>query len=146
MSLYLDSSVVVKLYVPEANSAKVIQFIESRRQPLPATRHLRLEVQTAIRRRVFDRTLSADKARQAIQHFNRDAGLSYVFNDPALDMHEVYGTALNLSRDWAETLGVRTLDILHVATALGLGVTEFITADKRQAKLAEKCGFAVTVV
>jgi len=144
MSLYLDSSVVVKLYVPEANSAEVIRLVESRRQPLVVTRHLRLEVQTAIRRRVFDRTLAADKARQAIQHFNRDAALSHVFNDPNVDMHDVYGTALGLSRDWAEALGVRTLDILHVATALELGVKEFVTADQRQAKLAEKCGLAVT--
>ncbi len=144
MSLYFDSSVVVKLYVPEKNSPEAIRYVESRRQPLVMTRHLRLEVQTAIRRRVFDRTLPADKAKQAIQHFNRDAALSYVFDDPGVDMHEVYGTALNLSRDWAETLGVRTLDIIHVATALELGVREFVTADVRQARLAEKCGLSVS--
>jgi len=144
LSLYLDSSLVVKLYVPETNSAAVIKFIEARRQPLVVTRHLSLEVQTAIRRRVFDQSLPADRAKQAIQNFNRDVGSGDVFNDPALDLHEVYGRALRLSRDWADTLGVRTLDILHVASALELKLDEFATGDERQAKLAERCGLKVT--
>lgn len=144
MSLYLDSSSVVKLYVPEPNSLAVVNFVQSQKRPLVVTRLLRLEVQTAIRRRVFDKTLSADKAKQVIQDFNRDVGLSYVFNDPALDMHEVYGKALRLSRDWAAVLGVRTLDILHVAAALELGLTEFATSGERQAQLAEKSGLKVT--
>ena len=103
-----------------------------------------LEVQTAIRRQVFNKNLPTDKARQAIQNFNRDVGFSYVFNDPALDMHRVYRKALDLSREWADTLGVRTLDILHVAAALELGLGEFATGDERQAQLAEKCGLKVT--
>jgi predicted nucleic acid-binding protein len=59
-------------------------------------------------------------------------------------MHEVYRRALRLSRDWGGTLGVRTLDILHVASALELRLGEFVTGDKRQAELAEKCGLIVT--
>jgi len=64
--LYLDSSLVVKLYVPEANSQAVVNFVGLRKQPLVVTRHLRLEVETAIRRRVFNKTLPAEKAKQAI--------------------------------------------------------------------------------
>ncbi|HZL45551.1 MAG TPA: type II toxin-antitoxin system VapC family toxin [Opitutaceae bacterium] len=142
--IYVDSSLVVKLYVPEKNSPAVVSFVESRKEPLVFTRHLSLEVQTAIRRRVFDRTLPADKAKQAIFHFNRDVGLSYVFNTPDLDMHRVYGRALGISREWADSLGVRTLDILHVASALELRLSEFATGDERQAQLAEKCGLTIT--
>ena len=144
--LYLDSSLVVKLYVPETNSSAVVDFVGLRKQPLVATRHLSLEVQTAIRRRVFERTLPADKAKQAIQNFNRDVGLGHVFVRPDLDMHRVYGRALDLSRDWADTLGVRTLDILHVAAALELRLNEFATGDERQARLAENCGLIVPPV
>jgi hypothetical protein len=101
-------------------------------------------VQTAIRRRVFLKTLPADKAKQVILSFNRDVGLSYVFNQRDLDMHRVYGCALGISRDWADTLGVRTLNILHVAAVLELGLNEFATGDERQAQLAGQCGLKVT--
>ena len=142
--LYLDSSLVVKLYVPEVNSPAVINFVGSRKEPLVVTRHLRLEVETAIRLQVFRKALPAGKARQAMIDFNSDAALGYVFEDSALDMHDVYGRALCLSRDWADTLGVRTLDILHVASALELGLREFATGDERQALLADNCGLSVT--
>jgi hypothetical protein len=36
------------------------------------------------------------------------------------------------------------LDILHVASALELGLREFATGDELQALLAGKCGVAVT--
>jgi predicted nucleic acid-binding protein len=144
VSLYLDSSLLVRLYVWEQNSPAVVSLVESRKQPLVMTRHLSLEVQTAIRHQIFRKTLSAGKAKQAIHHFARDVGLSYVFNQPDLDMHRVYGRALGISRDWADTLGVRTLDILHIAAALELELNEFATGDERQAKLAEKCGLNVT--
>lgn len=137
---------MVRLYVLESTSGSVIRFVESRREPLVVTRHLSLEIQTAIRQQVFNKSLPTDKARQAIQNFNRDVGLGYVFNRPDLDMHRVYGRALDLSRTWADTLGVRTLDILHVAAALELGLVEFVTGDKRQAQLAEKCSLTVTVL
>jgi hypothetical protein len=122
----------------------VVSFVESQKQPLVMTRHLSLEVQTAIRRQIFTKTLPAGKANQAIQNFNRDVGLSYVFNQPDLDMHRVYGRALGISREWADTLGVRTLDILHVAAALELKLNEFATGDKQQAQLAGQCGLNVT--
>ena len=142
--IYLDSSLVVKLYVPETNSSAVVDFVELRKEPLVVTRHLRLEVQTAILRRVFNKTLTAQQAKQAIFHFDRDAALGYVFEDPALDLHKVYGQAIRLSRDWADTLGVRSMDILHVAAALELKLGEFATGDERQAQMAGKCGLIVT--
>lgn len=41
--------------------------------------------------------------------------------------------------------GHRTMDILHVATALHLGVTEFVTFDSNQKVLAESEGLVVPV-
>ena len=43
------------------------------------------------------------------------------------------------------TSGHRLADILHVATALHLGVSEFLTFDGNQKKLAEAEGLAMPV-
>jgi predicted nucleic acid-binding protein len=45
-----------------------------------------------------------------------------------------------LSREHTITLGTRALDVLHVASALELGVRSFVTYDTRQAALAKAVG------
>ena len=49
-------------------------------------------------------------------------------------------TAIELARKHGPTLGVRTLDSLHVACALELKAERFWTFDERQARLAEAVG------
>lgn len=51
-----------------------------------------------------------------------------------------WGIGIELARKYGPALGIRTLDSLHVACALGLGAERFWTFDERQAKLAEAVG------
>jgi predicted nucleic acid-binding protein len=48
--------------------------------------------------------------------------------------------ATELSRAYTPTLGVRSLDVLHVACALELGRRFFLTFDTRQLELAKVSG------
>jgi predicted nucleic acid-binding protein len=54
--------------------------------------------------------------------------------------HAAWETCADLARRYTPTLGVRTLDSLHVACALELNAQKFWTFDDRQAKLAEAVG------
>jgi predicted nucleic acid-binding protein len=49
-------------------------------------------------------------------------------------------TSIELARRHGPTLGVRTLDSLHVACALELRAERFWTFDERQMKLADAVG------
>jgi predicted nucleic acid-binding protein len=53
-------------------------------------------------------------------------------------------TSIHLARKYGPTLGVRTLDSLHVACALELKAQKFWTFDDRQARLAEAVGLDTT--
>ncbi len=55
----------------------------------------------------------------------------------------VLDQAAELSHRYSPALGTRSLDVLHVASALELGCRQFVTYDGRQAKLAEACGIKV---
>lgn len=48
-----------------------------------------------------------------------------------------------LSREHASHLGTRSLDVLHVASALELNARWFVTYDRRQARLAQMCGLTL---
>jgi predicted nucleic acid-binding protein len=52
--------------------------------------------------------------------------------------------AADLSREPTPKLGTRTLDVLHVASALVLGSRSFVTYDERQAALAKAVRLRVT--
>jgi predicted nucleic acid-binding protein len=46
----------------------------------------------------------------------------------------------NLSQKHTPVLGCRSLDVLHVASALELELKNFLTFDRRQQKLAKAAG------
>jgi hypothetical protein len=52
--------------------------------------------------------------------------------------------AAEISRAHTAALGCRTLDVLHVATALELGLRVFVTFDRRQRQLAKATGLKPT--
>jgi len=52
----------------------------------------------------------------------------------------VFETAINIAKKHVERMGGRTLDSLHVASALEFGAERFWTFDERQAKLARAVG------
>ena len=51
--------------------------------------------------------------------------------------------ARDLSDRHSEMIGCRTLDLLHVAAALSLGVKTFVTFDERQRAVAKLEGLTV---
>jgi predicted nucleic acid-binding protein len=142
---YFDSSFITKWYLPEADSPEALR-IRARFTPPGALTHLhRLELCTAWRLKAFRRELPISLVEAAWDHLQQDVA-DGVWELPAYDLGQAFSQAETLSRRHAANLGTRSLDILHVATALVLDVPAFITADSRQAKLAKAAGLRVTVL
>ena len=102
------------------------------------TRLNRSEVAHAIHLYVFRRMLSYSEAEQSWKDFEKDCVKGVWF---AVDLPDrAWETCIDLARQHGPTLGVRTLDSLHVACALQLKAERFWTFDDRQARLAEAVG------
>lgn len=86
----------------------------------------------------FDR----DAAQTSLALLQSDINGGFVAIAP-VSWHEVAAFAERLSAQYTWTGGHRTLDIIHVATALHLGAREFLTFDANQKKLAEAEGLRV---
>jgi predicted nucleic acid-binding protein len=57
-----------------------------------------------------------------------------------LPWRAVLKRSADLSREHTQNLGTRSLDVLHVASALELGLKRFVTFDSRQGQLAIAVG------
>jgi predicted nucleic acid-binding protein len=82
--------------------------------------------------------LSSAEGQRDWNNFQQDSlqGVWIPINFP----ERTWETSIDLARRYGPTLGVRTLDSLHVACALELKAEKFWTFDERQARLAEAVG------
>jgi len=62
-----------------------------------------------------------------------------------IDWADVASIAERLSGQYTWTEGCRGFDVVHVATALHLGASEFLTFDGKQKQLAEAEGLIVAL-
>jgi predicted nucleic acid-binding protein len=135
--VYADSSFLVSLYVLDSHSPAALQRLQNSPH-LVVTPFHGAELANAFCQCVFRSTLTEFEAARAWKRFENDsmAGvLEWVrFPDSAWDR------SIALSHRFCASLGVRTLDTVHVALALELGADRFWTFDDRQARLAEAAG------
>jgi predicted nucleic acid-binding protein len=132
-----DSSFLVSCYVDDAHSIEADRRM-SLADSVLVTPLNEAEVAHAIHQYVFRGKLPHAEAQRAWIAFHRDCA------DGALvkcDLPEtVWVLSIHLAQLYGPTLGVRTLDSLHVACALELKAERFWTFDDRQARLAEAVG------
>ena len=142
MSAYADSSFLLKLYIREPETMAAWQVVNSRQGPLSFTNLLRLEMTNGIRRCAASRKISKTQAARALRLLRAHLQ-SPLYARAVVHWDSIYRRALRLSRKHAETLHVRSLDLLHVATALEIGATEFLSFDDRQRRTARAEGLNV---
>ena len=141
MIVYPDTSFLVPLYLLDRHTGNAQQRMSLRPVVLFTPFH-RAELTHAIYQHVFRREISADEARTAVAAFEEDSrsGVLVSANMPQM----AFLTCVELARRRVASLGVRTLDSLHVACALELNAERFWTFDGRQTKLAEAEGLITT--
>ena len=145
MSAYADTGFLCSLMAPDANSDAAIKRMSKQPLPLLWTWLHDLEFRNAMRLRVFRKEMTALEADRMIGLLLGDLA-SGVYQREEPSMHLVTTEAERLSAGFSGKIGTRSLDILHVASALVLGASEFLTFDKRQMDLAKLAGLRVPKV
>ena len=148
--VFPDTSFLCGLYVPQSTSARAIAFMSRQPTALEVSSLLLYEFRQSVQFQVFRQ--SKDRTR-GYPHAIAHAALAALQADvkagalhlAAVDWADVHQRAEHLSLQYTRKGGHRTLDILHVATALHLGATEFLTFDANQKVLAAAEGLMVPV-
>ncbi len=144
MKTYADTSLLFSLYSTDANSTKADAWRVANPVPLPFTAFHRLELRNALNLAVFQKRLTPLEVQSAWQEVENDIAAGLLVSSGGL-WHRVFGEAESFAANHTSAVGCRTLDVLHVAAAKLVGVTEFCTFDTRQGDLVKKVGMtAVT--
>jgi predicted nucleic acid-binding protein len=141
MTAFPDTSFLCALYVRQDNSPAAAAHFKSMTEALHVSSLVRYEFRQSVRFQVW--LHSRDKTRgypQAVAgaalemlEANMDSGAVVPVTAEWPDVHRLAET---LSRRHTMTGGHRAFDVLHVATALHLGVRDFLSFDAGQRRLA----------
>lgn len=150
MIAFPDTSFLCALYVRQSTSEQAIAWLEPQTAPLTVSSLLLYEFRQSVQFQIFRH--ERDR-RQGYARAQGQAALAALQSDlkagvlqlAAVDWAEVHQQAERLALQNTRRHGHRSFDILHVATALHLGVTDFLTFDANQQQLAEAEGLRVPV-
>lgn len=139
---YADTGFVCSLLAPDANTAAAVKRMRGQKLPLAWTWLHEVEFRNAARLRVFRKEMTQAEADRMLQTQLGDLAAG-VYARLLPDQTALLSETERLSAQHSATLGTRSLDVLHVAAALVLGATEFLTFDNRQGRLAKVAGLRV---
>lgn len=142
--IYLDTSVLVPMIVPEASSSAVRRWrdtlTEAQAKTLTLSAWVVTEFTGAIALKVRNRQLTKAQGEAAVSLLHEEIA-------PKLDVVEVTPTDFRLAdvmlREFA--LGLRAGDALHLAVASRSKATQFVCLDRQLARAGTALGIAATI-
>jgi predicted nucleic acid-binding protein len=131
VTLYVDSSALLKRYIAEPDSDRADELLASDENLITA-RHTIVEVRRNLARLLRERALA-------------EAGTAFASDLASLAIVELDEATCELAATIAEQIGVRSLDALHLGAVQRVGASDvsLLTFDLRQAQAARSLGFAV---
>lgn len=142
MTVYFDSGLITKWYLPEPDSDAALALRDRYEPPSPLTHLHRLELHNAWQLKIFRTELESRIVALARADLQEDIR-SGVWFSPDYTLSEVFSLAERLAIEHSASLGTRSLGILHVAAAQLLGCTILVSGDRRQLELARQVGLHV---
>lgn len=141
---YADPSALLKLYLHEPDSRAMAAWRAKVSGSLAVTHHGRVELINGLALAAHRGFLPGAAFEAALAALDDDFEQGRYRRTDVL-WRAALNRAGELSRTHTRTLGTRSLDVLHVASALELGLKRFVTFDGRQQKLARAVGLKVVV-
>jgi predicted nucleic acid-binding protein len=137
---YIDTSVLVACYVPEAGSAKAQRAV-ARGGRAAISLLVEVELASALSRKVRSGELSEADGRKVLRQFQRHVA------DGVYEMFPLAAEEYGVACDWLARFdtSLRTLDALHLAVAFCNRLT-LVTADETLARGAAALGVSATTV
>lgn len=137
-----DTSFLFSLYGNDVHTPRALAWMKKQKTPLTLSVLSEYELANALRFAEFRKGISSGEAALFHAQFEADRASGRI-QIRVCNLADVIDEAKRLSATHTLTGGHRGFDILHVATALHLGITRFLTFDDNQKILAKAEGLKV---
>ncbi|HLK03843.1 MAG TPA: type II toxin-antitoxin system VapC family toxin [Candidatus Acidoferrum sp.] len=134
MIVYADTSFLFSLYVPDVNASAALATMRRLNSRLISTDFGEFEFVNSLNLSVFRGQMQPTDEQRVLDLLANDVRTGLIQIAPITSA--IFDRARQLARAQTRALGTRSLDVLHVASALALKASTFLTFDVRQRKLA----------
>jgi len=135
MVICADTSFLFSLYGNDANSPAAVAWTSTATRPITLSPYNSYELGNALRFSECRQFIQPGEFARSWAQFEAAIRQGRLITPPC-NLADVLDKATRLSATHTLTKGHRTFDILHVAAALVLGATEFLSFDGNQRTLA----------
>ena len=145
MVCFAETSFLCAIYCEQDNSAAAVAFLGKLEPGIALSPLVKFEFENGLNfqagrfQRDRNQGIAPRQKAEALRAFQADVASGF-WRVRALDLVETLRIAEDLSARHTEADLNRTLDVLHVATAIEWKAREFLTFDLRQARLARSAG------
>ena len=142
---YWDTACVLKLYTAEPDSAVYLALAGQATEPLLASAILTIELTYALHQKELRGAIKTGSVERVLKQFHADCAAGRWLLIPL--GHDVLTGAAQVAKTCYQRrppIALRTLDGVHLATALLAKTTQLITTDERMRQAA--CALGLTLV
>lgn len=140
--VYADTSLLVSLYLADANTPRALTAVANIGRPLILTAWQEFELENAFQLRLFRQESTRADLDAAAAHLAEDLAAGVVV-PASFPFASVLPVARQLTARHTAACGCRAFDVFHVAVAVHLGAGRFLSFDARQLTLARVAGLRV---
>jgi uncharacterized protein len=134
---YWDTSAALKLYVAEAESGYFLDLIAASDQPIATSAIASAEFLCALLRKEAEGDLKRGTARSLFRRFRSDCAAGRVLLIPyGNDVLEEAEKLARLAYERHQPTLIRSLDLIHMASAVSAGARRIVVTDQRLRALA----------
>ena len=131
-----DTSFLFSVYGNDANTSRAHEHLKKARASIVVSAYNGFELENALRLAEFRKLITSGDGERLIEQYRQDIDDGRIVEYPC-NLAETIKKAHQLSASQTVERGHRGFDILHVAAALEMGATEFLTFDRNQSRLAQ---------
>lgn len=144
---YWDTSCMIALYVPEKVSAQATGLAALEKGPIHSSSVLEFEMTFAIHAKEARGEIPRGGSERVLSKFQADLERGrFLLVPPGIDIKARTRDIAARMLKAEPPVFLRTLDGIHIATALELGSPELVTADQRMADAASFLGLGTKIL
>jgi predicted nucleic acid-binding protein len=136
MVISCDTSFLFSVYGNDVNTSRAHEHLKQTQAPIVVSGYNGFELENALRLAEFRKLIATGDSERFISQYRQDIDDGRIVEHPC-NLAETLKKARQLSARHTVERGHRGFDILHVAAALEMGASEFLTFDHNQSRLAQ---------